>query len=102
MKNELDAAGLSANYLSVNAVSADKEPYQQNLIDNCSYPLLQDKEEVDVWGLHDGGKDDFYLFDPEGKLIVHLPFNGEVGTNLSTDEGYNNLKTLIIEAIETN
>ena len=98
----MDAEGFSANYLSVNAVSADKEPYQQNLIDNCSYPLLQDKEEVDVWGLHEGDKDDFYIFDADGKLVIHLPFGGAVETNLSTDEGYNSLKSLIIEAIEAN
>lgn len=99
MKEELDAEGLEANFAAVNAVSAKAEQYQQNLIDQCSYPLLQDTDEADVWSLHEGGKDDFYLFDATGKIIVHLPFGGEVDTNLSTEEGYGNLKALIVDAI---
>jgi len=102
MKDELAEEGFEAHFLSVNAVSADKEPYQENLINKCSYPLLQDKEEFDVWGLHDGGKDDFYIFDPEGKLIIHIPFGGDVDTNLTTEDGFNTLKTLIQDAIESN
>ena len=99
MKEEIDAAGLQAHFVAVNAVSAKSEQHQQKLIDKCAYPLLQDTDEADVWGLHEGGKDDFYLFDATGKLIVHLPFGGEMNTNLSTDEGYGNLKGLILDAI---
>jgi hypothetical protein len=64
--------------------------------------LLQDKEDIDVWGLHDGGKDDFYIFDPTGHLVIHLPFGGEVDTNLTSEDGYNTLKGLIKDAIDAN
>ena len=47
-----------------------------------------------------GGKDDFYIYDAQGKLVHFFPFKGEVETNLSKEEGYNNLKMAIKEVFE--
>lgn len=102
MSKELKDEGFEVNFLSVNGVTADKEEYQENLIKKCSFPLLQDKEDIDVWGLHEGAKDDFYIFDPQGLLIVHLPFGGEVDVSLSEEAGYMGLKQLIIDAVNSN
>ncbi len=97
MQDELAAAGLDIVFLAVNAVSGVN--HQQNLIDKCSFPLFQDTEEQDVWGLHQGKKDDIYIYDATGLLRSFLPYAGAVQTNLSSEEGYNNLKTAILNAL---
>ena len=34
----------------------------------CTYPLVQDIEEVNAWELHAGKKDDFYIYGTDGML----------------------------------
>ncbi len=48
----------------------------------------------------EGGKDHFYIYDENGVLLHHLPPNGDVPTNLSTDEGYDAVKAILVEALE--
>ncbi|MED5463011.1 MAG: redoxin family protein [Myxococcota bacterium] len=61
-------------------------------------PLFQDTEETLAWELHHGKKDDFFIYDHTGTLAVYLPqSNTTRSTNLSTEEGYNNLKQAILE-----
>ena len=76
----------------------DAASYQQNLLDQCAFPQLQDTEDEAGWEIMGGGKDDFYVYDATGKLVAFLPYSGEVETNLSKEEGYNNLKNAIISA----
>ena len=57
-------------------------------MEKCSYPLFQDLEEVDLWGLMDGGKDDFYIYDTDGILARYYAWGTEPALNLSTEEGY--------------
>ena len=96
MRNQLLAAGLEVNFVSINKDdAADK---QHKLIERCAFPLLQDLPEVGVWDLQDGGKDDFYIYDADGTLVQYLPYGGDVDLNLNTAEGYDNLWNAILTA----
>ena len=70
-------------------------------IDIVSFPLLQDVAEVDAWALHQGAKDDLYIYGPTGELLNFLPHGGEISTNLSTDEGYQNVLQAILDAVKS-
>lgn len=61
------------------------------LSDACTFPILQDTEEVGAWSLLGGGKDDFYLYNSDGTLAVYLKARGKINTNLSTPQGYANI-----------
>ena len=50
----------------------------------------------DVWGALGGAKDDMYIYTPGGVLHAHLP--GGPSTDLSTPEGYANVKQVLQEA----
>ena len=92
----------------INAISADSEAHQKNLIykdsseENpsdfrCTFPLFQDKADVDAWALHGGKKDDIYVYDAEGDLSTFISSSGP-NIDLSTDEGYENLMFAILKA----
>jgi hypothetical protein len=51
---------------------------------------------MNAWVHHDGGKDDFYIYDSQGKLAIYLAAGGTKSTDLSTTEGYDNLKQAIL------
>ena len=80
MRIELLLEGHKVYFLTINASNAVEQ--QQKLVDKCSFPLLQDTEEIDAWTLHDGGKDDMFIYGKDGSLQRFLPFGGEVNTNL--------------------
>ena len=103
MENGFDVA-----FVSVNAISADQPLYQSKLIFNdwdsdepndhrCTFPLFQDTDDVGAWDLHNGGKDDIYVYDANGNLSSFIPSSGP-NTNLSTDEGYESLTLAILKA----
>lgn len=103
MRLEIEAAGHDVQFVAIN--KADAVDDQAKLTVRCSYPLLQDVEEVDVWGVHhQGHKDDFYIYDRDGKLVDYLPVNGDAEgkrpVNLSTPDGYKTLKTAIVDVVE--
>ena len=59
MRLQLGLEGVDeVEFVAINAVSASAEDDQQALVERCAFPLLQDTDAVDAWGLHDGGKDD--------------------------------------------
>jgi len=97
MRLELKNDGYNVNFISINASNATEQ--QQKLADACSFPLLQDTEEVDAWGVHGGGKDDFFIYGRSGTLQRFLPFGGAVNTNLLSEEGYNALKFEILSVV---
>ena len=93
MRIQLQAAGHDVEFVAINAASALSD--QQPLLDRASFPMVQDLPEINVWGLHTGVKDDIYIYGPDGKLAEFLPTTGETSTNLSTTEGYDNLRAAI-------
>ena len=94
---ELALEGHPIQVLSVNMPSGKDS--QSAMTAKCSYPLLQDLEEIDVWGLMQGGKDDFYIYDQDNRLVQHFPWGSEPALNLSTPEGYEALKGAILQAL---
>lgn len=99
MQLELESMGHTVDFVSVNATSAlDDQP---KLVARCQFPLLQDQEDIDVWGLMKGRKDDFYILDAGGKLARYLPTGDEDSpTNLSTSEGYATLLGAVVEVLQ--
>jgi hypothetical protein len=95
MRLELEADGYPVQVLAINKI--DAETTQESLVSKTAFPLFQDTLEVQAWSLHDGSKDDFFVYGPDGLLYTYLPHGGEIDTNLSTDEGYNNLKDAILD-----
>ena len=119
MLSELRAEGYAVEFITVNKVDAADEGYQQAMIYQlgeqneiqygedgepvyrCTYPLVQDTEEVNAWELHAGKKDDFYIYGTDGRLARYLPSGTEsLSTRLASAEGYNNLKSAIVEVLE--
>jgi len=97
MRIELFLEGHKVFFITVNASNAVEQ--QQKLVDKCSFPLLQDTEEINAWALHDGGKDDMFIYGKNGTLQRYLPFGGEVNTNLLSEEGYDALKFEILSVV---
>ena len=91
---ELQNRAKVVNLVGINKHAA--ESTQSARSDECSFPLLQDTEEVNAWALLEGKKDAFYIYDSEGRLAVHLPAQGGVSTNLSTPTGYANLRDTLM------
>ena len=121
MLSELRAEGYTVEFITVNKINAAEEAYQRAMIYQlddqneiqldedgvplyrCTYPLVQDTEEVNAWELHAGKKDDFYIYGTDGLLARFLPSGTEdFSTRLSTEDGYNNLKSALIEVLEGN
>ncbi len=118
LSQELKDEGYDINFVAVNAANADEEGYRKALVYQlddegeimmgedgepvyrCSFPLLQDTDADDAWGLHKGGKDDFFIYDAQGKLLHWFPIRGDVDTNLSHPEVLANLKAVLIEAAD--
>lgn len=100
LKLELALEGYDVEMVTINGTTANNADDQGELIDRCSFPIFQDLDEVGAWDLHGGGKDDMFIYAADGTLAQALPVEGELGTNLSTDEGYANVKQALIEAFE--
>jgi hypothetical protein len=97
MRLELEKEGTPVWILTVNAVSG--LDYQANLVAQCAFPLFQDLPGYDAWGLHQGQKDDFYVYDAQGKLRTFIPVTGgELSNDLSTPEGYAAVKKALVDA----
>ena len=92
----MEAEGFTAYFITIN--KGDAVPFQEKLTNKCAFPQLQDTEDEAIWDLMGVGKDDFYVYNAQGKLVHFFPFKGAVETNLSKDEGYANLKTAIRSA----
>ena len=97
MRLGLELEGKEIHMVSVNKIGA--ESTQQNMAEKCSFPLLQDVADVDAWALHQGDKDDIFIFDAEGVLVTYLPHGGDISTNLSSDDGFANVKSAIENAL---
>ncbi|MCO4762508.1 MAG: hypothetical protein KC502_13440 [Myxococcales bacterium] len=90
LSKELSGKGVNVHLVVINAAGAAVD--QATLTNQGDIPVLQDTDKADCWGEMGGGKDDFYLYGSDNKLVAHLPVSGTVTVNLSTDEGYANLR----------
>ena len=98
MSYEFLNLGIDVNIVAIN--KADALETQEGLIEQCSFPLLQDTDDIDAWGKLDGGKDDFYIYQPDGQLAIHFPSGGSIATNLSSGPGYSNLRDTVLAVVE--
>ena len=94
--DELAQLGVDIHVVAINVTTGVEA--QSLLTDTCSFPIIQDTDEVGAWELMNGVKDDMFIYDEEGKLLVHLPAGASVVTNLSTDEGYSNVRDVLLAA----
>ncbi|MGB0590485.1 MAG: hypothetical protein ACPGU1_12485 [Myxococcota bacterium] len=100
MMVELEIAGHDVHFVSINIISGLES--QEEIIKHCTYPQLQDTDDLRLWSRFDGRKDDFYILDSQGRLRTYLPFSGgEVSTNLGEDEDYQAVKDAILKVIAT-
>lgn len=92
---ELEQAGVEVQFVTVHGVSANNPEDQQELTSRCSFPVLQDTEAVGAWASGMGGKDDFFIYKPDGSLAAYLPPSS--GTNLNKQEDYDAVKMKLEE-----
>jgi thiol-disulfide isomerase/thioredoxin len=99
MRLELKQAGHKVHIVAVNKIDAQED--QQKLVDRCSFPLIQDLDAVQAWTVHyQGFKDDIFIYDAKGKLADFFSAGGERTQNLSSAEGYKNVKDAILAALK--
>jgi len=96
MRKEFTANRIKVNFVVVNIASGESE--QNEFTSRCSFPVFQDTELVDAFGLHQGGKDDYYIYNERGELTDFFPFRGERASDLASPDGYANLKQAILDA----
>ena len=94
MRFEMLEAGIDVDFAIVNRASdsADVTPF----VERCDFPIFQDVESVDAWGLHDGAKDDFYFYTADGILFNFMSPREPLSINLSTEEGYGNVWSAVV------
>lgn len=95
MRIELQIQNLPVRFVAINDITAKSD--QEGLVKACSFPLFQDTEKMQAWLHHHGHKDDFYIYDKQGKLLLYVPSGGSQSTDLSTPEGYNFIKNKLLE-----
>ncbi|SVB54133.1 uncharacterized protein METZ01_LOCUS206987 [marine metagenome] len=98
IKTEVLEAGRDINFASINVTSGVEA--QPLLAEICSFPLLQDTNEVAAWDLMGGSKDDMYIYGTDGKLLIYLKASSEISTRLSTIGGYANVRDALMAATE--
>ena len=96
MRKGFAANRIKVNFVVVNVASGESE--QNEFTSRCTFPLFQDTELVDAFGLHQGGKDDYYIYNERGELTDFFPFRGTRASDLASPEGYANLKQAILDA----
>ena len=96
IKAEVTEAGKEINFVSINVTTGVEA--QPLLAETCSFPLLQDTEETAAWEQLGGSKDDMYIYDAEGKLLVYLKASSDISTRLSTIGGYANVRDALMAA----
>jgi hypothetical protein len=98
MRTELAQAGIEVNFVAINSIFAASS--QSSLAARGSFDMLQDNESANAWVALGGGKDDFFIYLEGGVLAPggYLRYGAGVDTNLSTPQGYENLKSRIIAA----
>ena len=96
MKDELEAEGMPINVAVINIIGAESS--QSGLTASTSYPVFQDVSSVGAWDLHDGGKDDIYIYGSDGLLHSYMPMGGSLSISLSSTTGYTNVKSAIVAA----
>lgn len=68
------------------------------LVEASTLPTFQDTWLLDAWGMHGSGKDDILVYSTSGILSTHFIAFQEPSSDLSTPEGFQNMKEAILNA----
>ena len=96
LKKEFEANRVKVNFVAVNIASGASQ--QDEFTSRSSFPLFQDTDLEDAFGLHQGNKDDYYIYNERGELSDFFPFGGDRESDLASPEGYANVKQAILDA----
>ena len=96
MKKEFEARRVKVNIIAVNIASGQTS--QIEFASRCSFPLFQDNEFENAFGRHEGRKDDYYIYNERGELFDYYAYQGKRESDLTTTEGYANIKQAILDA----
>jgi hypothetical protein len=96
LKKEFEANRVKVNFVAVNIASGASQ--QDEFTSRSSFPLFQDTDLEDAFGLHQGNKDDYYIYNERGELSDFFPFGGDRESDLTSTEGYANIKQAILDA----
>lgn len=96
MQKEFADMRIEVNFVAINIASGVSE--QNEFTSRCSFPLFQDSEAMDAFGLHKGGKDDYYIYNERGELSDFFPFQGHRESDLASPKGYANIKQAVLDA----
>lgn len=94
---ELKAAGHDVAFAVINQASSEGQ--QAALLERTSFPMFQSTSDVNGWEIHDGAKDDFYIYDTAGVLRAMYPAHTEISTSLGTPEGYGNVRDAVLNIL---
>lgn len=97
LRFELEAAGHAVDFSTVNLSSMATRV--GNMTERASFAIFQDTDALGLWSAMGGRKDDIYLY-RDGTLVDFLPVGGERSTNLSTEEGYDNVRQAVLDALD--
>jgi len=67
------ADGLNVRIMSINSI--DGRSSQKKLVEACSFPLLQDRSDANVWDKLLGSKDDHYIYTADGTLDRYYDYD---------------------------
>lgn len=98
MREELAAEGVEVAFVTVHGASANNAEDQEALTSRCSFPILQDTDDAGVWSTSGGGKDDFFIYGPDGTQLAYLQPSD--GTNLNDADQYASLKARLVDAVK--
>lgn len=96
LKKEFETNRIKVNFVAVNIASGASQ--QDEFTSRSSFPLFQDTDLVNAFGLHKGRKDDYYIYNERGSLSDFFPFGGDRESDLTSTEGYANIKQAILDA----
>lgn len=94
MRNELDVNGHDVEFIVLNIPGA--QPYQQELVDRCGFPLFQDQANILAMEAYGGETDDMFVYGSDGKLAAYLHNDGTI--SLSLDDGYAKVRAALLAA----
>ena len=96
MSVELELAGVEVYFVSINVDNGVAS--QEEMLKHCTFPQLQDTEELGIWDSFNGYKDDFFILDSEGIVQRYIPYSaGE--SKLSEADDYAGIKAAILEVV---
>ena len=88
--------GLNVRIMSINSI--DGRSSQHQLIEACSFPLLQDTTEAGVWSALRGTKDDYYVYTADAVLDRYFDYEAGERVDPVSEPGKEALKQALIAA----